>query len=133
MTDPVRGAMTPARMKRIWEREGGICWFCTKPVPPRGGHLVRYDHRIPFEIIGHDGDENIYPIHREPCDRLKTAADQAKIAKVRRQAGQKGQWARRERRQEAEAERGVTPRPKQKIAARGFEKGIKRPWPKRTF
>lgn len=30
MTDeaPVikRGAMTPARMKRIWEREQGICW-----------------------------------------------------------------------------------------------------------
>lgn len=93
----VRKAMTPARMRRIWEREGGICWLCTQPVPMRGGHLVRYDHRIPVEISQDDSDEGIYPIHREPCDRIKTAADQALIAKVRRQAGEKGQAARREK------------------------------------
>ena len=90
-----RRAMTPARMRRIWEREAGICWFCTKPVPMRGGDLVRYDHRIPVEISQDDSDDGIYPIHREPCDRLKTAADQAKIAKVRRMSGLKGQAARR--------------------------------------
>ena len=91
----VRKPMTPARMKRIWERESGVCWFCTKPVPQRGGDLVRYDHRIPVEISQDDSDDGIYPIHREPCDRLKTAADQAKIAKVRRMSGLKGQAARR--------------------------------------
>lgn len=129
MADAVRGAMTPARMKRIWEREKGVCWFCTKPVPMRGQGIVTYDHRVPLEIIGHDGDENIYPIHRDPCDRIKTAADQAKIAKVRRQSGSKGQYARRKRRQEAEEERGMPQRPKQKIASRGFDKG-KRPFRK---
>lgn len=116
-----RGAMTPARMKRIWEREGGVCWFCTKPVPMRGLGVVTYDHRIPLEIIGHDGDENIYPLHREPCDRLKTAADQAKIAKTRRMAGEKGQAARREK-------NGP------QIKGRGFQNGgPKRAWPKRLF
>lgn len=90
-----RKPMTPARMRRIWEREKGVCWFCTKSVPMRGGDLVRYDHRIPVEISQDDSDAGIYPIHREPCDRLKTAADQAKIAKVRRMGGEKGQAARR--------------------------------------
>ena len=116
-----RGAMTPARMKRIWEREGGICWFCTQPVPMRGGAVVRYDHRIPVEISQDDSDEGIFPIHREPCDWLKTAADQAKIAKTRRMAGEKGQAARR-------AKNGP------QIKSRGFDKGgPKRAWPKRTF
>ena len=118
----VRGAMTPARMKRIWEREKGICWFCTKPVPMRGGELVRYDHRIPVEISQDDSDEGIYPIHREPCDRLKTAADQARIAKTRRMAGEKGQAARRQKRGGSS------------IKSAGFQKGgPKRKIPSRPF
>lgn len=104
-----RKPMTPARMRRIWEREKGVCWFCTKPVPMRGGDLVRYDHRIPVEISQDDSDGGIYPIHREPCDRLKTAADQAKIAKVRRMGAEKGQAARR-------AKNGS------QIKSRGFDK-----------
>lgn len=118
--DPKRRAMTPARMKRIWEREGGVCWFCTKPVPMRGQGVVTYDHRIPFEIIQHDEDWNIYPIHRDPCDRIKTKADQARIAKVRRQSGAKGQAARR-------AKNGS------QLKGRPFEKGPKRAWPKRKM
>lgn len=117
-----RGAMTPARMKRIWEREGGICWFCTKAVPMRGGDVVRYDHRIPIEIIGHDGDENIFPLHREPCDRLKTLADQAKIAKTRRMGGERGSQSSRR-----EAKGGSS------IKSSGFQKGVKRFWPKVQF
>lgn len=115
---PLRGRMSAARMARIWERESGVCWICSKPVEARGPG-VRYDHRIPLEIIGHDGDENIYPIHREPCDRIKTAADQAKIAKIRRMAGEKGQAARR-------AKNGS------KMKSRPFPKG-KTTWPKRPF
>lgn len=121
MTVP-RGAMTPARMKRIWEREGGICWFCTKPVPQRGGDVVRYDHRIPIEILGHDGDENIYPLHREPCDRLKTLADQAKIAKTRRMGGERGSQT--QRRENAGGS---------KLQGRPFQKGVKRAWGSRPF
>lgn len=119
MTDAVRGPMTPARMKRIWEREKGICWLCTKPVPMRGGDLVRYDHRIPFEICQHDRDENIFPIHRHPCDALKFAADQEAIARARR------------RRKNHEGTATPTKNP---IQSRGFQKGgPKRAWPKRSF
>lgn len=116
-----RKSMTPARMQRIWEREKGICWFCTKPVPMRGGDVVRYDHRIPVEISQDDSDDGIYPIHREPCDRLKTAADQAKIAKTRRMSGEKGQQARRQK-------NGP------QLKGRGFDKGgPKRKIPSRPF
>jgi hypothetical protein len=48
------------------------------------GSTVRYDHRIPLELSGTDDDSNIFPLHREPCDRIKTKADAAKIAKMRR-------------------------------------------------
>ena len=119
--EPRRGAMTPARMKRIWEREKGVCWFCTQPVPMRGQGVVTYDHRVPFEIIQHDEDWNIYPIHRDPCDKLKTKADQARIAKVRRQSGAKGQAARR-----------VKNGPQ--LKGRPFPKGgPKKKWPSRPF
>lgn len=119
----VRKPMTPARMKRIWEREGGICWFCTKPVPMRGGDLVRYDHRIPVEISQDDSDGGIYPIHREPCDRLKTAADQAKIAKTRRMAGERGSQAARRAANGPKMKSGPSRWAKgRKIESRGFDK-----------
>lgn len=121
MTDkPKRRPMTPARMRRIWEREGGVCWICTKPVAMRGAANVTYDHRIPFEICQHDDDQNIFPIHREPCDRLKTAADQTRIAKTKAMAGETGQVARREK-------NGP------KMKSRPFPKGPKRAWPKRSL
>lgn len=120
MTDdaPRRRPMTPARMKRIWEREGGLCGECREPVPQRGGDLVRYDHRIPFEVCLHDEDWNIFPIHRDPCDLAKTARDQADIARARR------------RRNKAA---GIVTRQKAAIPTRGFQKGPKRAWAKRSF
>ena len=78
-----RGSITEARKRRIWEREKGKCWMCGKPVEMLGP-TVRYDHRISLELSGTDDDSNIYPIHRDPCDKLKCKADAAKIAKVRR-------------------------------------------------
>lgn len=113
---PKRGAMTPARMRRIWERERGLCGECGQPVPMRGGSLVRYDHRIPFEICLNDDDANIYPIHRSPCDLIKTARDQADIARARR------------RRLAAAGQKTPTRNP---IRSRGFAKGgPKTVWPK---
>jgi hypothetical protein len=79
-----RHAMTPARMKRIWTREGGICWWCGVAVPERGPN-VRYDHKVPLELKGSDDDSEIFPIHRNPCDieKLKTE-DRPAIDKTRR-------------------------------------------------
>lgn len=117
-TPPKRGAMTPARMRRIWEREKGLCGECGQAVPMRGGARVRYDHRIPFEVCQHDEDWNIYPICRDPCDILKTERDQGDIAKARR------------RRLKAE---GVETRKKKPIPGPGFQKGKSAPFPSRGF
>lgn len=119
MSEKPKRVMHDGRKLRIWEREKGICWFCTKPVPMKGPE-VTYDHRIPLEISHDDSDENIFPIHRDPCDKIKTAADQARIAKTRRMGGEKGQWARRKA-------KGTT------LRSAGFKSGIKRKWPKRKF
>jgi hypothetical protein len=79
-----RGAMTPARKRRIWEARGGKCWMCGQAVPVEGRD-VRYDHKLPLELGGSDDDANLWPLHREPCDRIKTAADRKRIDKMRRQ------------------------------------------------
>lgn len=90
-----RRAMGPGRRRRIHEMREGKCWFCGKPVEVTGP-TVRYDHRLPLELGGSDDDANVWPLHREPCDRIKTASDMARIAKAkRRQARDNG--TRRER------------------------------------
>ena len=76
-----RRPMTPARMHRIWLRVVGVCWMCGAVTPERG-EGVRYDHKLPLELGGSDEDENIFPLHREPCDRIKTAADRVRIDKA---------------------------------------------------
>lgn len=114
-----RGSISEARKRRIWEREKGICWMCGKPVEMLGP-TVRYDHRIPLELTGTDADENIFPLHREPCDRLKCKADAAKIAKVRR----------------IRKKDNPATRPAPKMKSGGFRpkpEGFKTKWPKRKF
>lgn len=113
-----RRPMTAARMKRIWEREDGICWMCGQVTPMRGAG-VRYDHKIPLELGGTDDDAAIFPLHTDPCDKLKTNADRQRIDKARRQAREKG--PQREGRE------------KPKMASRPFPKGVKRAWPKRGW
>lgn len=110
-----RRAMTPARKRRIWEREGGICWMCTSPVDQSGPGVV-YDHRGVKEIDGSDADEGIFPIHADPCNKIKTAADLTRIGKTRRQA------------------KMGDPKPPSTLKSRGFEKpkdGYR--WPKRKM
>jgi 5-methylcytosine-specific restriction endonuclease McrA len=80
-----RGAMSASRKRRIHTMRKGKCWMCGLPVPPTGPE-VRYDHKLPLELGGSDDDANLWPLHREPCDRIKTAADARRIAKMRRQA-----------------------------------------------
>lgn len=79
-----RRSMTAGRKLRIHTREKGKCWMCGKPVPTYGPE-VRYDHRLPLELGGSDDDANVFPLHAEPCDRLKTMADRRRIDKARRQ------------------------------------------------
>lgn len=84
-----RGSMHDARKRRIWARVKGKCWMCGQAVPESGPD-VRYDHKIPIELGGADEDWNIYPLHRQPCDELKTKADRKRIDKMRRQQAKLG-------------------------------------------
>lgn len=77
--------MHAARKRRIWDREGGICWVCKTPVPLDGPN-VRYDHRGTLFITESDEDAGIFPIHLDPCDKAKTPGDLSRIAKTKRQA-----------------------------------------------
>jgi 5-methylcytosine-specific restriction protein A len=87
-----RRAMTPARKRRIWEAWKGKCWFCRMPVPVEGPEVV-YDHVTQLWLKGSDADEDIGPIHAEPCNKLKTAADATQRAKTKRQkAKHDGTW-----------------------------------------
>jgi hypothetical protein len=80
--DP-RRAMTPARRHRIWMAWGGKCWFCNLPVP-ESGPAVEYDHIPALWMKGSDADEDIGPIHKATCHKVKTAADASRRAKVKR-------------------------------------------------
>ena len=79
-----RRAMTPARKRRIWTAWEGKCWFCRTPVPMEGPGVI-YDHVGTLWITGSDADKDIGPIHAAPCNKIKTAADLARIAKVKRE------------------------------------------------
>lgn len=102
-TDP-RRAMTPARKHRIWEAWGGRCWFCRMPVEESGPGVI-YDHVGTLWIAGSDADEDIGPIHAATCNKIKTAADQKRIAKTKRQKAK---------------HEGTYPPSKAKIRSRGF-------------
>lgn len=77
-----RGAMTPARKRRIWLSRDGLCGDCGRPAPMLG-RGVRYDHRIPLWISRSDADEGIWPLHTD-CDAIKTPGDLRVIAKIKR-------------------------------------------------
>ena len=101
-----RRAMTPVRKSRIWIAWDGRCWFCNQPVDLVGPGVV-YDHIGTLWITGSDADADIAPIHAEPCNRVKTAADLTRIAKTKRQkAKNDGTW----------------PGAKRKIQSRGFQR-----------
>jgi len=82
-----RKAMTPARRRRVRERQGDLC-ACDGCVEL----WVDVDHVVPLELGGADDDENLEGLckahHKE-----KTKADAKRIAKARRlrkrEAGEK--------------------------------------------
>ncbi len=65
-----------------WNRVGGICYLCGKPVAPEG-EGVRYDHRDMREVSADDSPENIFPTHTR-CHAVKTEGPDAKrLSKTR--------------------------------------------------
>ena len=118
-----RGSMHDARKLRIHERAGGICWLCGEAVQALGPS-VQYDHRNVHWISLDDSDANLFPMHTA-CHALKTnvgvqgqMSDKARVAKVKRL--QKGNDPEREKKPS-------------RLQVRGFQKGPKKAWPKRSF
>ena len=119
MTDaPKRGAMTPARRRRIWEAHNGLCEDCGEPVAL---DVADFDHRIAWWISHDDSDANLRPLHRDGCPgshKVKTKADKGVIAHIKRIIAR---------------EEG-TRRPREAIPSKGFPKPTtKTRWPKRAF
>ena len=124
MTDkPIRPSMTKARRLRIWERDNGICYICERKV--KAGELWDADHVKAWELYHDDSDENIRVAHKAVCHKEKTDSDIKIIRKSARQAGNKGQWARRQKRDQPLIKSRGFPKggPKQKIPSRPFSKG----------
>jgi hypothetical protein len=87
--------MTKARRQRIWDRDGGVCYWCTGAVVD--GQPWDVEHKDAWAISRDDSDPNLGVIHRLPCHREKTDQDLARLAKAKAQGGETGQWARRQR------------------------------------
>ena len=120
---PPRPSMSKARRLRIWEKENGVCYLCQRKV--LAGELWEAEHVKCWELYQDDTDENLKVAHKEGCHREKTNKDVKIIRKADRQAGNKGQWARRQNRGHGLIQsRGFSANgPKQKIPPR--------PWPKK--
>ena len=93
---PPRPSMSAARRARIFEKEGGVCYICNKKVG--ADELWDAEHVKAWELFHDDSDENLRVAHRLVCHKAKTGKDVKIIRKSDRQAGNKGQWARRQKR-----------------------------------
>jgi 5-methylcytosine-specific restriction enzyme A len=74
----VSGWEQQRRAQRILFQYDTICHICNKP----GATIV--DHVIALEEDGPDTEDNLRPIHAEPCHRIKTAEEAAR-GRARRQ------------------------------------------------
>lgn len=92
--------------------------LCPKCFKPFNGD-VEFDHEIPLGLNGPDHDEKpMVPLHKD-CHQTKTKADVKRIAKAKRQGGETGQWARRQK-------RGPSLKSGKKLQGRGFEKSLRK-------
>jgi len=108
-----RRAMTPARKRRIWEREGGVCYLCGEPVALEH---VEIEHPVPLAHGGSDDDEALRCVHADGCHKGKTKADAKITGHIKRII----------------ARLDGTRRARKPIPSRPFGKQ-KRKWPKRKF
>ena len=96
-----RKAMTPARKRRISQRQNGVCGYpeCEAPID-------EYDHIVCLALGGRDADDNCEGLCSEH-HRQKTNRDLKLIAKARHQRAY---------------HEGARPKPVRQIKGRGFAK-----------
>ena len=78
-----RRSMTPQRVLRIFEANGGRCYKCERKLGPRDEYDI--DHVIALENGGTDDDDNLAPCCSW-CHVEKTADDHKLAGKGRRMA-----------------------------------------------
>lgn len=116
---PVRPSMSKMRRARIWDRDKGICYLCSKPV--QLGELWDADHKLAWALTFDDSDENLAVAHKDGCHQEKTKSDVKRIAKAKRQSGvEGGQYAKRARNGPTMKSRPF-PKGSRKIESRPFE------------
>lgn len=79
----VRRRMTPHRRLQVWERTGGVCILCNRPID---GARERWmvEHIRALELGGADELNNTGPAH-EACALTKTRDDHRRAAQAKRQ------------------------------------------------
>lgn len=100
-----RKAATPKQVAEVLIRQDGACSGCKA----RLGYGVPYhiDHVQPLDLLGAHSVDNFQALC-EPCHKVKTKSDVAKIAKGRRLRGEVGTG------------------PKKRIVSRGFPKHLRK-------
>lgn len=93
-----RRPLTRAEFGQLMVDQGGRCACpCREKLQPLTEGVID-EHRIPL-ALGGSNDLSNRELWRKPCAAAKTAGQDAPaIAKAKRQAGEKGQRARREKR-----------------------------------
>src|SRR5579859_3281988 len=95
------------------EMAGITCPECGNPIEP--GQRIEWDHRHAVVFDGPHEYQNLRPIHYDPCHKKKTARDVKANAKVKR------------------LQQGGRKRRGKQLQSRPFQKGVKKPWPKRKL
>lgn len=85
----VSGSRQQARARRVLAQHGGVCHVCGKAGATMVDHVVPLSPLAdPAGVGGRDTEDNLRPIHPEPCHREKT---QAEAARARRRACRESQ------------------------------------------
>lgn len=115
-----RPHISDAMKRRVWDRDGGVCYLCGEPVPI-DGPSVEWEHRLPRGLLGEmaDREENLSPAHKA-CHAIKTKADIARIAHAKRQ--EKLTRPKEPSRRPIRSRGFQTDGPKRKIQSRPFPK-----------
>jgi 5-methylcytosine-specific restriction endonuclease McrA len=78
-----RKRFTPFQRLKLFERHHGVCALCGLKID---GTKEKWeiDHGRALGLLGKDEEDNLFPVHAW-CHKKKTADDQARIVKAKRQ------------------------------------------------
>lgn len=105
-----RRYLTQKAKEARWEALQGLCVMCRLPVAHSGPETI-WDHFSALWISGDNSDANFFPIHADPCNKIKTRQDHKTIAKTKRQATK---------------HEGTFRKKGRKLEGRGFDKRLRR-------